>query len=155
MHIHRYERLWIWIGVATLGVFFVLLAYLGVSAGLAPPGHNWPIDPTKVYSTPPFDHPGLRRRADGSYDAYYVAQVFSWNPSTITIPVGAKVTFYVTSADVVHGFSIPDKDVNLEIMPGWVNSATHTFRTPGTFLIVCNQYCGIGHQGMFGKIIVK
>ncbi len=66
------------------------------------------IDPTKVAQTPPFDKPGLHRRADGSYEAYYVARVFEFDPADLHVPVGSRVTFYVTSADVVHGFFIPE-----------------------------------------------
>ena len=51
------------------------------------------------------------------YEAYYVAHVFAFTPDTITIPRGARVTFYVTSPDVVHGFSIPLTDVNVMRRP--------------------------------------
>jgi len=113
------------------------------------------VDALKVASTPPFDHPGLRKNADGSYEADYVAQVFMFSPSKLTIPVGSKVTFYVTSADVVHGFEIAKTDVNMMAIPGWVNNATHTFDKAGTYLLVCNEYCGIGHQNMYATIEVK
>jgi cytochrome c oxidase subunit 2 len=28
-------------------------------------------------------------------------------------------------------------------------------QSPGTYPIVCNEFCGIGHQSMVGKIIVE
>ena len=65
------------------------------------------------------------------------------------------VTFYVTSPDVVHGFNITHTDINMMVVPGWVNTASHTFRTKGTYLLVCNEYCGAGHQFMFGKVEVR
>jgi cytochrome c oxidase subunit II len=65
------------------------------------------------------------------------------------------VKFYVTSSDVVHGFEIAQTDVNIMAIPGWVNSASHRFTKPGTYLLVCNEYCGIGHQNMYGTIEVK
>ena len=155
MHVHRYERLWIWIGTMTMMVFFAVLLIVSFGQGLAAPNHVQTIDPAKISSTPPFDHPGLRKLSDGNYEAYYVGQVFSWNPQTITVPVGSTVRFYVTASDVVHGFLIPGTDVNLEVMPGWVSAATQHFDTPGEYLIVCNQYCGSGHQNMFAKVEVK
>ncbi len=69
--------------------------------------------------------------------------------------MGAHVTFYVTSADVEHGFSIPETGVNTMVTPGWVSSVAHTFRTPGTFLLICNEYCGAGHQAMAAKVVVQ
>ena len=65
------------------------------------------------------------------------------------------MTFYVTSTDVEHGFSIPATAVNMMVTPGWVNSLSHTFKEAGTFLLVCNEYCGAGHQTMAAKVVVQ
>ena len=43
-----------------------------------PPSRVQTIDPTKVAQTPPFDHPGLRKIGDKTYEAYYVAQIFQF-----------------------------------------------------------------------------
>jgi cytochrome c oxidase subunit 2 len=84
-----------------------------------------------------------------------VAQIFSFTPHTVSVPVGSRVTFYVTSTDVEHGFSIPETGVNTMVTPGWVSSVAHTFKTAGTYLLVCNEYCGSGHQLMAAKIEVR
>ena len=136
-------------------LFFAILLVVAFGQGIAAPSHVQTVDPQTLSSTPPFDHPGLRKLSNGRYEAYYVGQIFSWNPRTITVPVGSTVTFFVTATDVVHGFLIPNTDVNLEVMPGWVSTATQHFDTAGEYLIVCDQYCGSGHQNMFAKIEVK
>lgn len=155
MHIHRYERIWIAAGVAMLAFFIAVIATSAVVDGFVPPSRVQTIDPAKVSQTPPFDHPGLRKVADGAYEAYYVAQIFQFTPRTLAVPVGSRVTFYVTSSDVEHGFSIPETGVNAMVTPGWVSSVSHTFDKPGTYLLVCNEYCGAGHQLMASKIEVK
>ncbi|HEV2261953.1 MAG TPA: cytochrome c oxidase subunit II [Candidatus Rubrimentiphilum sp.] len=155
MHIHKYERWWMTFGIAMLIVFLVTLAVAAFSENIDPPSGMQAIDPTKVAQTPPFDHPGLRRLADGTYEAYYVAEVFAFEPPTLTVPAGKKITFYVTSPDVVHGFFIPKTDINMMAVPGWVNAQSHTFTQPGTYLLICHEYCGIGHQNMFAKIVVR
>jgi cytochrome c oxidase subunit II len=154
MHVHRYERWWMIFGVAMLVAFLGLLGFAAVANNILPPSGMDQVNPKTLAQTPPFDKPGLRKLADGSYEAYYVAQIFSFNPSTLTIPAGAKVTFYVTSSDVVHGFFVPGTDINMMVIPGWVNTETHVFTHPGTYLLICHEYCGIGHQNMFGKIEV-
>src|SRR5271166_1899671 len=106
MHIHRYERWWITVGLAMLALFLSMILFAAFADNINPPSGLQQIDPTKVASTPPFDHPGLHKNADGTYDAYVVAEIFFFNPHTITVPVGSTVTFYVTSPDVVHGFEI-------------------------------------------------
>jgi len=73
----------------------------------------------------------------------------------LTVPIGSKVTFYVTSADVVHGFFVPGTDLNMMAIPGWVNQETHVFRKAGDYLVICHEYCGIDHQDMFAKIEVR
>lgn len=155
MHINRYERIWLTIGVAMLAFFLAVVTTAAIVEGFVPPSNIQRIDPTKVAQTPPFDHPGLRKIADRAYEAYYVAHIFAFDPQTISVPAGSRVTFYVTSSDVEHGFSIPETGVNTMVTPGWVSSVSHTFKTPGTYLLVCNEYCGAGHQVMAGKVEVK
>jgi cytochrome c oxidase subunit 2 len=155
MHIHRYERIWLTAGVAMLAFFLAVVATAAVVDGFVPPSRVQTIDPTKVAQTPPFDHPGLRKVAPGAYEAYYVAQIFSFSPRSISVPIGSRVTFYVTSTDVEHGFTIPETGVNTMVTPGWVSSVAHTFKTAGEYLLVCNEYCGGGHQLMAAKIEVK
>ncbi len=155
MHIHRYERIWLTAGIAMLAFFLAVVATGAVVDGFVPPSHVQTIDPAKVSQTPPFDHPGLHKIADRAYEAYYVAQIFSFTPRTLTVPVGSRVTFYVTSSDVEHGFSVPETGVNSMVTPGWVSTVAHTFNKAGTYLLVCNEYCGGGHQLMAGKIEVK
>ena len=155
MHIHRYERIWMTFGLAMLLVFMATIFVAAFADDINPPTGDTTIDPTKVASTPPFDRPGLHKNADGTYDAYYVAQVFQFAPSKLIVPAGSTVHFFVTSSDVVHGFEIAQTDVNVMAIPGWVNDASHTFKKPGTYLLLCNEYCGIGHQNMYGTIEVK
>lgn len=155
MHVHRQEKLWMAFGLALLVVFAAVITTTAIVDGFVPPSRVQSIDPTKVAQTPPFDHPGLRKVADGAYEAYYVARIFSFAPAEIRVPAGSRVTFYVTSADVEHGFSIPATGVNTMVTPGWVSSVAHVFPERGTFLLVCNEYCGGGHHLMAAKVIVE
>jgi cytochrome c oxidase subunit 2 len=155
VHVHRQERFWLAAGLAMLVLFAAVITTSAVVDGFVPPSRIQSIDPTKVAQTPPFDHPGLRKIADGAYEAYYVARVFSFSPAEIRVPAGSRVTFYVTSTDVEHGFSIPETGVNTMVTPGWVSSVSHTFKQRGTFLLVCNEYCGAGHHLMAAKVTVE
>jgi len=155
MHIHKLEKVWLVFGGAMLVILLATITTAAIVEGFVPPSHVQTIDPTKVAVTPPFDHPGLHELSKGVYEAYYVAHVFAFDPAAITVPAGSRVTFYVTSADVMHGFSIPETGVNTSVEPGWVSSVAHTFATPGTFLLICNEYCGSGHQLMAAKVVVK
>ena len=155
MHIHRLERIWLIFGIAALVVFLGVIGTAAISEGIVPPSHVQTIDPTKVAQTPPFDNPGLRQIGPLEYEAYMIARYPAFTPHQITVPVGAKVTFFATSPDVVHGFFITNTDINMLIVPGWVSTSTHVFRTPGQYLLLCNEYCGLDHHFMYGTIEVR
>ncbi len=155
VHIHRFERIWLAVGLVILVVLLATITTSAIVEGFVPPSRVQTIDPTRVSQTPPFDHPGIRKISEGNYEAYYVAHIFAFDPQKITVPAGARVTFYVTSPDVEHGFSIARTGINTMVTPGWVSSVTHTFKQAGTYLLVCHEYCGAGHQLMAGSVEVK
>lgn len=97
----------------------------------------------------------MRKFANGDYEAYYVAHIFAFTPQHLVVPVGARVTFYVTSAGVEHGFNIPETSINTMVTPGWVSTVAYTFRRPGKFLLVCNEYCGADLQRMASDVEVR
>jgi len=45
--------------------------------------------------------------------------------------------------------------VNMMAVPGEVNEMTYTFDEPAEYLLLCNEYCGIGHEYMATTITVK
>jgi cytochrome c oxidase subunit 2 len=64
------------------------------------------------------------------------------------------VTFRATSADVVHGLLIEGTNINIMLVPGYVSQLPIRFNTPGEHMMPCQEFCGIGHQGMWGKVKV-
>ncbi|GIQ68498.1 cytochrome c oxidase subunit II [Xylanibacillus composti] len=155
MHIHKLEKIWLAFGIAMLIVFLVVLGVSTFSMGMAPPSHSHAIDPEQVDTTPPFDQPGLKQVGENEYEAVMIAYVFGYKPNDLVVPVGATVHFTVTSPDVVHGFAIPNTNVNMMIVPGEVSHITHTFDEPGEYLVLCNEYCGGGHEFMKTVITVQ
>ncbi|HEY2580646.1 MAG TPA: hypothetical protein VGI43_02515 [Mucilaginibacter sp.] len=90
-----------------------------------------------------------------TWEIYGVAHMWAFEPQDITVPAGITVNFYLTSSDVVHGFDIVNKGVNLMAVPGAVAKTSITFDRAGVYQIVCHEYCGVGHQNMMGKITVR
>jgi cytochrome c oxidase subunit 2 len=68
------------------------------------------------------------------------------------VPTGTTVTFRMTSADVVHGFLITDTNINLMLVPGYISTITARFDTQGDRHMPCHEFCGVGHEGMWGRI---
>ncbi len=102
-----------------------------------------------------FQEPKISQLDDSTYQVFMLAQMWSFEPDEIYLPVGAEVDLYLTTKDVVHGLHIADKGINMMAVPGGVNKTTMKFRKPGVYEIVCHEYCGSGHQHMRGEIIVN
>lgn len=77
----------------------------------------------------------------------------------IELPVDKMVEFRVTSLDVNHGFGIYDSAMHLvtqvQAMPGYVNRLRYKFTKPGSYHVLCLEYCGMGHPAMESSFIVK
>ncbi len=102
-----------------------------------------------------YAEPRINKIDDKTYQVFVVAQMWMFQPSQIYIPVGSEVDFYLTSKDVVHGFNIADKNVNMMAIYGNINKTTVKFEKPGVYKITCHEYCGIGHQNMQAEVIVN
>jgi cytochrome c oxidase subunit 2 len=153
--IYLYELAWILPSVAIPVGMLVALMVTAFGAGIQVPSDEGRIDPTKVAETAPFDEPGLVEVAPGHYEARIVAGIWAFTPNEIRVPVGSQITFVATSRDVIHGFSLHTANVNLMLLPGRVARATAQFNRPGEHLVICHEYCGIGHHTMFGRVIVE
>ena len=158
MHVDPYEKRWIFLSIALLVVFIIAIVAAGLALGIQLPSSEQRVNPNTVDAPGQPWSPelrGLRELAPGRYEAYILSQVWTFQPRDITVPVGSKVTFYVTSKDVQHGFKIQDTNVNVQIVPGQVSKLTVTFDKPGQYDYICTEYCGAGHAAMFGSVIVE
>lgn len=83
---------------------------------------------------------------------------WAWKITPSTVNADRPVEFRVTSADVNHGFAIYDADglivAQTQAMPGVTNKLVHTFAQPGTYRVMCLEYCGLGHAPMTSSITV-
>ncbi|MFN3803846.1 MAG: cytochrome c oxidase subunit II [Pyrobaculum sp.] len=152
MTIHREEKIWAAVVAAMVAIFLAALAYAAWVIGLQVPGGEVElVNPKTVLQE---FKPGVREVAPGRYEVTLVGRMFSWFPSEITLKDPVEVKFRLTSLDVIHGFQIVGTNVNVMVFPGYV--AEITWRVPpnaeGKYLVVCNEYCGIGHQNMYGVV---
>jgi cytochrome c oxidase subunit 2 len=143
----RFESLALKMAFGLMVVFFVALVGLAVLKGIDVP--------TCFTDFPPFKEGKVIQKGEKEYEVHLLAKMWAFEPNRIEIPAGSKVTIYTTSIDVQHGFEIEGKAVNLMTVPGAVNKMEVVFNKPGTYRIVCNEYCGVGHPAMYGEIIVK
>lgn len=86
-------------------------------------------------------------------DAYMLAKQFTFYP-VLRLKKGQEYRLHVSSMDVQHGFSLQPMNMNFQILPAYDHLLTITPTRAGDYRVICNEFCGIGHHGMTGKIIV-
>ena len=88
-----------------------------------------------------------------------IGEQWAWNISPNVFSVGQTVDFRVTSKDVNHGFGLYDPGMRIvaqtQAMPGYTNVLRYTFTQPGTYRVLCLEYCGLAHHDMKSEITVR
>ncbi len=74
--------------------------------------------------------------------------------SELVLPLGKPVKLLLRSKDVLHDFYVPNFRVKMDMVPGSVSYIWFTPTRPGTFDILCAEFCGNGHFNMRGKVTV-
>jgi cytochrome c oxidase subunit 2 len=87
-------------------------------------------------------------------DAYVVSRLWSFWP-TLELEKGKTYRLHLSSMDYNHGFSLQPVNINIQVLPGYEHVVTVTPNQTGTYSVVCNEFCGIGHHTMVGRIYVK
>jgi len=71
------------------------------------------------------------------------------------IPLDQPVKFNLRSKDVLHNFTVPQFRVKMDLVPGMITWQWLTPTRIGTYEILCEELCGIGHHTMRGKVVVE
>ncbi|HEY2542982.1 MAG TPA: cytochrome c oxidase subunit II [Gaiellaceae bacterium] len=91
-----------------------------------------------------------------------VAQQFTWTfkypggltSSTLTLPKDRETQLRFQSIDVIHAFFVPEFRENEDIVPGLTTTINVTPTRAGTYPVICNELCGLGHGTMRSTAVV-
>jgi cytochrome c oxidase subunit 2 len=86
-------------------------------------------------------------------DAYMIARLWEWWP-ILELQKNQTYRLHLSSLDWQHGFSLQPVNINLQVHPGLEQIVTLTPPESGEFSVVCNEFCGVGHHTMVGRIRV-
>lgn len=150
------ERRWLFVALGMIGIFLGGIFWSAFTRGVHPPSHVETIDSARLHLSEEFaeDKLGVRMQADGSIRVTIVAARYGFFPAQIEIPADTRVTFRIASIDVLHGAHIPMTNMSTMVVPGYVSEVTTAFPKPGDFPLLCNEYCGLGHDHMWSKVTV-
>jgi cytochrome c oxidase subunit 2 len=84
-----------------------------------------------------------------------VMKKYSFEPSVIRVKAGQPVELDVTTADVQHGFDVPDLGIKEAVQPGKTTTIVFTPKAKGEFNVKCGVICGPHHDDMAAKLVVE
>ncbi len=127
-----------------------LVAQPAASEPPATPPATPPPSPPTTPPTPPATPP-----SPVVQEFSVTAKQFEFVPSTITVNQGDTVRLRVTSQDVNHGLLISGYNKSMDLQPGKEAVLEFVADQKGEFAFSCSVFCGSGHGGMRGSLIVQ
>jgi cytochrome c oxidase subunit II len=103
---------------------------------------------------------GKTRGGEGAQHVTVTGQQFGWGVQPAEVEAGREVQFELLSKDVQHGFGVYDGtelifQVQVPAKGQTPQLYTHTFEKPGTYDILCLEFCGAQHHAMRGTLRVR
>ncbi len=156
MHIDPLEKKWAQIVLGICGLFVGIIMIHALFDSINAPSNVETINSATLHLSEEFaeDNLGVHSDENGNVTVRMVAGRYSFFPKEITVPAETKVTFRWVSIDVLHGVHVPMTNMSTMIVPGFVAQLETSFPKPGDYPVLCNEYCGLGHDQMWSKINV-
>jgi cytochrome c oxidase subunit 2 len=154
--VEQVEHRWAAYAIALMVLLVVMAIFAGLHQATLPQSRVETVDPRTLHLAGEFidSNLGSAVEPDGSVTVRAIGQQYSFTPECILVPADTPITFRMTSRDVVHGFLITGTAINLMLVPGYVASLPAHFQSPGERYMPCHEFCGVGHEGMWGRIKV-
>ena len=162
--VEKTEVLWIFIALLWALVMFFMMPYWHVNGNQNLSNEAYRIRP-EVYAQRTEEMAAkytVREEGDtgvpvvrppAGSDVYMRARLWEWWP-VLELDKGQSYRLHLSSVDWLHGFSLQPENINIQVHPGYDMVLTVTPTSSGEFSVVCNEFCGIGHHTMVGKIHV-
>jgi cytochrome c oxidase subunit 2 len=157
------ERVWIGLALAWCIVLFAMMPYWHYKGKQNSTGESYRVKPAEfqarvdrfiaAHTVGMEQYVPIVEPPPGG-DAYMIARTWQFFP-ILKLKKGQTYRLHVSSPDLQHGFSLQPINMNFQIVPGYDHVLTITPTTAGHFSVICNEYCGLGHHQMTGKIIVE
>ncbi|MBF0383203.1 MAG: cytochrome C oxidase subunit II [Magnetococcales bacterium] len=163
--IHKIEITWVIIALVWCLVLFLWMPYWHVygKQNLSNESYKTTAELFEAKTEAMVEKYTVRTETDGEIpvvappagsDVYLLGRLWDWYP-ILELEQGKSYRLHMSSLDYQHGFSLQPVNINLQILPQYETVITLTPSRAGEYGIVCNEYCGVGHHQMLGKIIVK
>jgi cytochrome c oxidase subunit 2 len=159
---HKHEKVWVGIAFAWCMVLFAMMPIWHLKGGQNVSGIRARVEPHAFLArTMEFINEYRIGEDQGipivapppGADIYLTGLSFQWTP-ILQLERDAEYVLHLSALDVNHGFSLYPMNINFQVVPGYDYGLRIKPTEAGDFRIVCNEFCGIGHHAMVGRIIV-
>jgi len=160
---HRSEKVWIGIAFVWCMVLFAMMPLWHWKGGQNPSGIRARTTPEAYmkrvsefitqYQTGEDRGIPIVSPPPGSH-VYLAAFAYQWMP-ILKLQKDVDYILHLSSIDVNHGFSLYPVNVNFQVVPGYDYGLRVRPNAAGDYRIICNEFCGIGHHVMVGRVIVE
>lgn len=180
-----HETDWVWYFIYWVSVFFFVLivaaaVYFVVryrqkdpTEQVTGPTHNMPLEIT--WSVIPLILVGLmfwwgftayldiKTPPENAMNIDVLAAQWSWEfkypggntDKDLHVPVDTPVVLTMTSQDVIHSLYIPAFRKKMDVVPGRYQKLWFQATQPGTYPLLCTEYCGTSHSDMLANVVVE
>jgi len=147
---HVLETIWtiipivilLFIAFPSLGLLYLIEEVSKPSLTVKVVGHQWYWE--YQYSNSWFNY---------SFDSYMVHELDSAPlyytldvDNRLVLPTMANILFLITSADVLHSWTVPTLGIKVDAMPGRLNYLTSKSMFSGVYYGQCSEICGSNHS---------
>lgn len=98
---------------------------------------------------------GLDRANVPTQSVAMTAERFHYTPEEVHVRVGTLVHLEVKSIDGTHGFKLAAFGIDETIEEGETKTIEFYAQAKGEYPFRCSHFCGLGHFGMSGKVVVE
>lgn len=160
--IPKQEKLWITIAFIWCLILFAMMPLWHMRGGQNPSGIRAKVTPAEYVERVERFVEDYKVGEDNGFPVveppagahiYLLARMWQWYP-VLKLKKNTKYILHLSSADINHGFSLFPLNLNFQVVPGYDYGLKVEPNQSGDFRIICNEFCGIGHHTMVGKVIV-
>ncbi len=160
--VHGAEKVWFGVAFAWCMVLFAMMPLWHWKGGQNPSGIRARVEPAAFQARVDEFIAEYQVGEEAGYpvvepppgsDVYLEARMWSWRP-ILKLRKDAEYVLHLSSLDVNHGFALYPINVNFQVVPGYDYGLKIRPNEAGEFSVVCNEFCGINHHNMVGKVIV-
>ncbi len=104
----------------------------------------------------------LRVAPAGALEIYVTGKQWLWEfaypdgsatSGVLYVPVHRPVKLLLSSRDVIHSFYVPQFRIKQDAVPGRVTTAWFEAIEPGSYDLLCAEYCGTNHSTMRATVV--